>query len=55
MTSAAVASCSPPAQRSGWEVYAAQHLEQATLNTCATILNLHLLPRLTGPELREIT
>ena len=38
-----------------WEVYAAQHLERSTLKTYATIWNRHLLPRLGGRELREIT
>ena len=38
-----------------WEVYAAQHLARSTLKTYATIWNRHLLPRLGGRELREIT
>ena len=38
-----------------WEVYAAQYLERSTLKTYATIWNRHLLPRLGGRELREIT
>jgi len=38
-----------------WEVYAAQHLQRSTLKTYATIWNRHVLPRLGGHELREIT
>lgn len=38
-----------------WELYAAQHLERSTLTTYATIWNRHVLPRLGGHELREIT
>ena len=38
-----------------WEVYAYQHLERSTLQTYATIWNRHVLSRLGGYELREIT